>query len=122
MFTTLRLGLAACLTAMLPAMAAAELAKLDSRSGFVTAVAGKTLAIPLYGIRLQVSGDGKIRGKAVGRPVKGDWTWQGGFFCRTLFWGEREFPYNCQRVDLGGDTIRFTSDRGAGRSADFDLR
>ncbi len=112
-FTALALGTGA---------AAADLSKIDSRTTFVKAIAGKSLNIGLYGITLNVSNSGKITGRAVGRPVSGDWSWQNGFFCRSLTWGERELPYNCQRVDYGGDTIRFTSDKGAGRSADFRLR
>ncbi|MGR3503453.1 dihydrodipicolinate reductase [Pseudaestuariivita sp.] len=117
------LALGVCLAlAASAATATASMAKIDTRAQFLDALSGKSLRIGIYGLSLDVQPGGKIVGRAVGRPVTGDWAWQDGYFCRTIFWGEREIPYNCQRVDYDGDTMRFTSDRGAGRSADFNLR
>lgn len=95
---------------------------VTERTEFVSVVADRSLQISLYGIDLQVSADGKIQGKGAGRPVMGQWRWQGGFFCRDLYWGQRDLGPNCQEVRVNGDRIRFTSDRGAGRSAVFRLR
>jgi len=74
-------------------------------------------------LTLSVTADGAIQGRAAGRDVTGDWSWQEGYFCRKMMWGEREIPYNCQLVEIrNGDEMRFTVDRGAGDSATFKLR
>lgn len=113
--TTLVVAMAA-----LPQTALAELKRIDDRSEFVQLVAGKTLSRPL--VKLQVSLDGRISGRGVRWDVTGTWSWKNGFFCRDLDWGGDDLGYNCQEVKANGNEIRFTSDRGAGDSADFRLR
>lgn len=73
------------------------------------------------GIRLTVTPDGAIVGRAFGRDVSGNWTWEDGYFCRDLFWGETTFGYNCQEVARDGRSVRFTSDKGTGESASLRL-
>ena len=106
--------------AMLPQVAMAELKRIDDRSEFVKLVQGKTLSRPL--VRLQVSPDGSISGRGVRWDVTGSWSWRDGFFCRDLNWGGDDLGYNCQEVRASSDEMRFTSDKGAGDSADFRLR
>lgn len=90
---------------------------------FMSLVDGKELHSRLYGVRLNVMDNGRIEGAAVGRGITGNWTWQNGFFCREMAWGERPIPYNCQLVEVrDGNQLRFTVDRGAGDSAAFRLR
>lgn len=96
--------------------------KVEEETEFVSLVGDRSLSIRLYGIDLKVSPDGKITGRGAGRPVSGDWDWRSGYFCRDLFWGKRDLGPNCQLVQVRGSTMRFTSDRGEGRSADFRLR
>ena len=107
------LGLAAT-----PALA--DFQKVSDRSEFIELVQGKTLTRPL--VKLEVSPDGKISGKGVRWDVTGNWTWNGGYFCRDLYWGEDALGYNCQEVKVSGGKLRFTSDKGAGDFADFRLR
>ena len=99
--------------------AAAEFTKIDDAETFRSVISGKTLSRPF--IRLQVSPGGTISGKGLSWPVTGNWTWQDGFFCRDLTWGDSELGYNCQEVRLNGGKIRFRSDRGTGDFADFSL-
>ena len=101
------------------AMADAFKAVTD-RNDFVSLVSGRTLNYP--GVTLQVLRDGRIVGRGLGRPVKGDWQWSDGYFCRDLYWGQRELGANCQKVLANGRTLRFISDRGTGQSADLRLR
>jgi hypothetical protein len=99
--------------------ARAEFAKVDSQDEFVRLVAGKTLTRPF--VNLTVTPDGRISGKGVRWDVTGSWTWQNGYFCRSLYWGGDDLGYNCQEVRASGERLRFTSDQGAGSSADFRL-
>lgn len=97
----------------------AELAKVNEQAEFVQLVNGKTLKRPF--INLTVTPDGRIEGTGASWEVTGSWSWQDGYFCRTLFWGGDDLGYNCQEVSANGDRMRFTSDQGAGRSAEFQL-
>jgi hypothetical protein len=113
------LCLASCL-ALFATSASAEFAKVNDLSQFVSIVAGKELKRPF--VNLEVSKDGAITGQGAAWPVTGNWTWKEGYFCRELFWGDSALGYNCQEVQAAGDRIRFTSDKGAGESAEFRLR
>ena len=100
--------------------ASADYAKVDSANEFTSIVQGKTLTRPM--IRLQVSPAGEISGTGAAWEVTGNWSWQDGYFCRDLYWGGDALGYNCQEVCVQGSKIRFTSDKGAGQSAEFRLR
>ena len=115
--------LIAALLIAAPMTAAAQDARVvTDRADFVALVQGHSLTQRLLGVALRVTEDGRISGEAMGGTVTGSWTWQDGFFCREMAWGDREFPLNCQRVDLNGDLIRFTADRGAGDDATLRIR
>mgnify|MGYP006311653779 CR=1 FL=1 len=107
------LAAAAALAAAGPA--SAEFQKITDRAQFEQLVAGTPLT--RLGIELSVTPSGDITGSAFGQPVRGQWTWEGSYFCRDLAWGDTDFGYNCQEVARNGNALRFTSDRGAGRSA-----
>ncbi|MDG4650550.1 dihydrodipicolinate reductase [Roseibacterium sp. SDUM158017] len=116
-------ALAAGLTAFLLSAgegAAEEFDQVSSRDTFVSLIEGRELR--RFGIRLTVSPDGRIQGRAFGAPVTGQWDWDGGFFCRDLYWGSENLGFNCQLVQVDGETIRFTTDQGQGIYADLTLR
>ena len=104
------------------AASAQDWARIDARQAFLDRIGGQRLTHRLYSISVNVTPGGQIAGDALGWPVTGEWTWQDGWFCRTLFWGEDDLGYNCQMVEARGDELRFTSDRGTGRSASLRLR
>ena len=108
-----------CAAALIAGSASADLAMISSQSDFLRLIAGKTLSRPL--IKIEVSEDGSISGKGARWAVTGAWMWRDGFFCRSLYWGGSELGYNCQEVRASEGRVRFTSDRGAGDSADFKL-
>ena len=104
-----------------PSLAFAEsFERVEKRDGFMSLV--KDRALTRLGIKLNVSPDGKISGRAFGQKVTGDWKWQGGYFCRDLYVGGDELGANCQLVQVNGNTVRFTSDRGQGIYADLRLK
>jgi hypothetical protein len=90
-------------------------------AGFLR-VAGAGRELRRFGIRLTVTPDGTIQGRAFGTPVTGQWNWNDGYFCRDLFYGEDDLGFNCQLVQVNGETLRFTSDQGQGIYADLTLR
>lgn len=118
--STLRVQAALIAVALaLPAAAQADFTRVTERSEFMALVADRQLT--RMGISVEVTRDGEIRGRAFGRMVSGAWDWQNGYFCRDLSWGEQELGYNCQSVARNGASLRFTSDRGAGQSANLQL-
>lgn len=116
----MRVVLIASMIAALSGPALADFAKIDDVNRFVEVVNGKTLKRPL--VSLEVSPEGRISGMGASWEVTGQWSWQDGYFCRDLDWGGTDLGYNCQEVTVNNDRIRFTSDRGAGQSAVFNLR
>ena len=95
-------------------------APVVDKQEFVGLISGKSLT--RFGITLNVSPGGLIKGSAFGAPVTGSWRWQGGLFCRDLAYGGKDLGPNCQTVARNGNTLRFTSDAGKGDYADLRLR
>jgi hypothetical protein len=113
-------AVAACIAFTLPVSAMAEQDRVQTRDAFVSLV--KDRALTRLGISLTVMPNGSITGKAFGKPVKGEWQWSGGYFCRDLFFGEQPLGPNCQVVEKRGDALRFIADKGEGDYADLRLR
>jgi hypothetical protein len=113
--------------ALLPLAAVADAPKrVESRDQFVALVKDRVLQLTglggVFGVTLRVTPTGAIEGEAAGFPVRGEWQWRDGFFCRSLVWGERDLGPNCQMVEMRGARLRFIADQGAGQHADFRLR
>jgi len=102
------------------ASAAAQFDTVTSRAQFEELIAGRELR--RFGIRLTVTPGGRIAGRAFGGDVTGAWDWTDGYFCRALRFRGNDLGFNCQRVEVRGDTLRFTTDRGTGIYADLRLR
>lgn len=121
--STLATWIAATATAWVVLSATAQadtFQRIDGRDSFMTLIQDRSLT--RLGIRLKVQDDGTITGRAFGRKVTGDWTWTGGYFCRDLYVGGDELGPNCQMVQVQGNTVRFTSDKGTGIYADLRLK
>lgn len=111
----------AALLAVAPSVSSAEtFQRVEQRDSFLSIVNDR--ALTRLGIKLQVTKDGQINGRAFGRKVTGDWQWRSGYFCRDLYVGGDELGANCQMVQVNGNTIRFTSDRGQGIYADLRIK
>ncbi len=93
--------------------------RVGDRNGFVSIVADRDLK--RFGVRLQVTEDGRILGSAFGQKVTGEWQWDGSYFCRDILISGDSIGKNCQTVEISGNTVRFTADRGAGDFADLRL-
>jgi hypothetical protein len=115
----LRVSLLSVFCALVSLPASAEYAKVTEKSEFLRLISGKTLTRPL--VKLQVTPDGRIEGRGARWDVTGGWSWQNGYFCRDLFWGGDALGYNCQEVRAENGRLRFTSDKGEGRTAVFRL-
>ena len=117
----MRLVITTVLATLVAAPVAAEFKRVNDRNNFVSLIENRDLT--RLGIRLNVSDNGRISGRAFGQKISGEWSWSSGFFCRDLYVnGEVLDPDNCQTVEVRGNTLRFTSDKGAGDYADLRLR
>jgi hypothetical protein len=105
---------------ILAATPALAFERVTDRSAFVGLVEGRTLTS--LGISLRVLRDGQIAGRAFGSTVTGTWNWRDGLFCREMAAASRQFPLNCQVVQLDGTTLRFIADEGQGDRADLRIR
>ena len=104
-----------------PGAALAEgFSRVDQKDSFLSLVTDRSLT--RLGIKLKVTPDGAIEGRAFGRKVTGDWAWKSGYFCRDLYVGGDDLGANCQMVEVRGNTMRFTSDKGRGIYADLRLK
>lgn len=118
---TMLFAAAAALAILVPGQVEArEFQRVATEAEFSATVVGRSLS--RMGIRLNVTPDGDITGRAFGRDVTGEWTWQSGHFCRTLRFGGSDLGYNCQMVLRDGNTVRFIADEGRGDFADLRLR
>lgn len=116
-----RTGVALIALGLATPAVASDFQRVAERDSFVSLVKDRDLT--RFGIRLKVSQDGDISGRAFGKDISGDWTWDEGFFCRDLFAdGDALDVKNCQKVEVSGNTLRFTSDRGTGESANLRLK
>jgi|SRR6056297_990721 len=117
----MRFGIIALIAALAAQPAFADgFDEVQDKNTFVSLIADRNLT--RFGINVTVTPDGQIVGKAFGRAVTGAWQWSKGYFCRDLYWGERDLGPNCQAVKVQGKTVRFISDRGRGQFADLVLK
>lgn len=107
------------IAAPLPSLAEG-FSQISDEKTFVSLVEGRKLT--RFGIKLDVTDDGRIIGRAFGRDVTGAWDWRSGYFCRNIFWGDYEIGANCQAVQVKDQTLRFISDQGTGDYADLRLQ
>lgn len=117
----MRFLMISCMLLFAAGPALADFQRVTDRDRFVSLVSDRDLT--RLGIRLQVKNDGRILGRAFGQKITGDWAWDGGYFCRDLFVNDDMLdPDNCQKVEVRGNTLRFTSDKGQGDYADLRLK
>ena len=105
----------------LPLPALAEgLTRITDAETFISTVQNRDLTS--MAVRLNIIPDGTIAGRAFGLQVTGTWTWDNGYFCRTLDTATQDFPLNCQLVETDSTTIRFTADKGTGDVANLRIK
>jgi hypothetical protein len=104
------------------AASAQDFRAVTDQGEFIQIMSGRELTHRLYNLTIAVAPSGVLDGSAMGWDISGTWSWQDGYFCREMTWGDDPIPFNCQLVEVSGDQIRFTVDQGAGDSASFRLR
>ena len=110
-----RMSVASCLVAMavacaapqenaaVPAPVEAEWTTLTTSAEFNEKVVDRTLIYD-NGLQIVTRADGSYGGN---RDISGRWEWIDGALCRELRISGRDFPYECQRVQVNADGSRF---------------
>lgn len=63
--------------------------------------------------------DGTFIGNAGDKNLQGKWTFASGQYCRSGAIGGQKFPYACETVKIGGDTVTFS---GTGTTYTYKIR
>jgi len=99
---------------------AQEFQRIDTADGFATQVTGKTLRWTTGETIIRADGTTSGTMQNVG-SYKGTWTWRDGYYCRSLIVNGDAGEEKCLSVEIAGDTLRMSYDKGAGRSLDLTI-
>lgn len=87
--------------------------RIQTEAQYRERVAGRQ--ITLENGHVTFAADGSAAGAWNGTPMVGSWTWSDGFHCRTLRIGSNDLGTDCQLIELQGNQLRATAQRGQGR-------
>ena len=104
----------------LPALAD-DFKRVKSAEEFNTLVVGKK--VTWDGGTAIIHANGKTDGKLDKQGnYYGNWAFSKGFYCRNLVIKKKETGTNCQKVEIDGNKMRLTRDKGKGRATIFSLK
>lgn len=66
---------------------------------------------------LTVHGDGTITGTYRGKKLTGTWSWEDGYYCRSVKPGKKDTGHDCQIVELSGNSLIFIRKKGTGKKS-----
>lgn len=81
--------------------------QITTEKEFRAKVVGKKLITERGAIKIHK--DGNMTGTLGNREVSGEWTWEEGYWCRSIALDDRQFPDDCQMVTILGDEIDLLS-------------
>ncbi len=67
-----------------------------------------------FGEYVIVHDDGTLSGYFSGKPLSGNWSWEDGYYCRTVSLGGKDLGHDCQIVELSGNRLNFIRKKGKG--------
>ena len=93
--------------------------RITTEKEFRTIVAGKKLTSKAgYSINHK---DGNITGNFRDRELTGTWTWEDGYFCRSVMLGNKDLPDDCQVITVSGDKVTYIRNRGEGKGLTYQI-
>lgn len=99
---------------------AAGFRTITDRDDFLKAVEGRQLKQFLVWLRFDDLG--QVKGWALGRPVLGNWYWQGKELCKRVFYGTTDKGEFCVKVRFDGQTMIFIPDPRDGEIEEFRVK
>ncbi|MDC0435054.1 hypothetical protein OAM69_05370 [bacterium] len=91
---------------------------ISTKEQYVQTVSGRTLN--LGNSSTTIHDDGRMTGIAGNKEIDGQWTWEGGKFCREGRIGNEALKRDCQKMELAGDRLKIT--RGDGSVGIFNIK
>lgn len=85
-------------------------ARVETREAFVAAFADRPLQGE--GMRFVIHSDGRLTGRVGDAPLRGDWVWRDGLFCRRAWLGEEDLGLDCEVIERRGAQMRYAGDGG----------
>ncbi|MDD9724565.1 hypothetical protein PVV74_03755 [Roseovarius sp. SK2] len=95
----------------LPA-SASDFERVETKAEFDRVIVGRK-AVASWGWVISQP-NGTVVGQVDGEKAAGSWEWKNGFWCRTISFGSKDMPHDCQAVFHKGSTAIFIRDKGQG--------
>jgi len=89
--------------------------RVETEEMFRQAVADKTLTSE--GMRFVIHSDGRITGRIGSSVLTGRWHWRDGYFCRTAELDGEDLGLDCEIIEMLGNRMRYTRDKGNGETS-----
>jgi hypothetical protein len=100
-------------SAVLLATGAQAWTQIRTEAEFRAQIVGRAQVVEGRG-QITSTADGAVTGQWQNQPLRGRWQWHEGAWCRNLIVGNTETGTNCLRVEIRGNQVRTTQDRGRG--------
>ena len=113
------IGIAA-VTMLTTTATAGEFKRIKQKAEYLNTVADRKLVAD-WGWVIAAS-DGTIMGQISGQPAQGKWAWKGGYWCRTIAFGDTKMPLDCQSIHVSGDTVVSIRDKGKGKQTRMKIK
>jgi hypothetical protein len=89
--------------------------RLSSSEAFLETIADRELAGE--GMRFIVHSDGRISGTVGTDLLSGQWYWEDEYFCRTAALNGEDLGLDCEVIELCGNSMRYTRNKGQGTAS-----
>ncbi|PRY22206.1 hypothetical protein CLV78_107130 [Aliiruegeria haliotis] len=89
--------------------------RIKTRNAFVEAIGDKCLKGD--GMEFILHSDGRISGMVEGRCLTGKWVWRDTCFCREARLNNDDLSTDCEIIEICGNRMRYTRNRGRGESS-----
>ncbi len=100
--------------AAIPALA--EFKKVKSEQQLRTELVGKKM-YDEHGNWFRWNSDGTMSGKLKSKKkFAGAWVWNKKYLCRNAVVGDKKLATDCQLIEVDGNTVRYTRNKGKGES------
>jgi hypothetical protein len=113
-------GIAAIIAIVGTAAHAGNYKRVKKQDQFLELVNGKTILGS--GGQVTINADGTSTGKFEPGAYSAKWEWKGKYMCRSGKLGDREIPYDCQKVEYDGEKMRFTRNKGKGKASEWTFK
>lgn len=107
------IALATVSLSLLATTAEAGFKQIRKEKDFAALVVGKTVAAD--NSTIVINADGTLSGKTTdGQRIIGAWKWGGRYWCRNVTVAKTNLGQDCQKMEIDGNKLRVTRDKGRG--------